>query len=340
MKKFWNQSGITLVELLAALALIGVVVAIAGSLLGQLFQSNDHVQRDLDLKQQANTILMSIKEQSEDHPVNICLENPSTLTVNNGSNIITKENLTISELYIEKKENTPQPISKDLLTDSCETVGDFDKQIFLTVEIDEVKYKTSALLLAQDPTDVMIEIGGDDVQTDPQDPGDPDLEPSEECKPLESKQQSTMEGDRNCPEHVSIPTNATHTIVGSATFENGLTIGTNASLQIKGAGTFYGSTELRNGAKLYVSGPTVFTGDLTLKNGASLWSKDTNVSGLDDMKFHNKSEFTVNGSLTFGEHTNIKAVGNKITICVTGEVINPPTTLTIQSGNCQSPPES
>lgn len=120
MNNLLNNKGITLVELLAALALIGIIATVAGSLVTQTYQSNSKVQNEIDLKQQTNSILTIIREQITEENMEICLVDRHTLRLDDDGespflypNLITKEQMTISELYIENTKNSsPSTLDK------------------------------------------------------------------------------------------------------------------------------------------------------------------------------------------------------------------------------------
>ncbi|MCA0969919.1 FapA family protein [Halobacillus litoralis] len=196
MKNYFNQKGLTLVELLAALALVGIIATIAGSVVTQTFQSNSIVQDEIDLKQQTNSILTIIREEVTQQNMKICLVDRHTLTMDDDNqepllydNLLTKENMTISELYIENLNNSsssPSELdinsSSNLSGDNCITTAENPIYIKLATAANRAgeqdqTYKTSTVINNRSEN-VNVEIPDDsneDDETDPPQPDNPDI---------------------------------------------------------------------------------------------------------------------------------------------------------------------
>jgi len=95
MTKKFNEKGITLLELLAALALFGVISVLIWNLFFQTLNFNDRSVTQNQLQQEANIILSTIQQ----------MHTKSTITA---IEIDTDESLKIS--YLDKNCNLSEPI--------------------------------------------------------------------------------------------------------------------------------------------------------------------------------------------------------------------------------------
>ncbi|MFQ3542612.1 type II secretion system protein [Halobacillus rhizosphaerae] len=105
MNKLLNNKGVTLIELLTALALFGIVTAITVSVLAQSMHASGAVEDNVQLKQETNLLLTAIREKANQGPADICMNSPTELMINH-ENLLTFDNFLISKLYIENGKNT------------------------------------------------------------------------------------------------------------------------------------------------------------------------------------------------------------------------------------------
>ena len=187
MNNLLNNKGITLVELLAALALVGIIATVAGSLVTQTYQSNSKVQNEIDLKQQTNSILTIIREQITEENMEICLVDRHTLRLDDDGeapylypNLMTKEQMTISELYIEnldKSSTTDDTVSIEPNTattgDNCIITDKHPTSIKMTsiiegdTNLNDQTYTTSTIISKRgESTEVALPIGEDPADSD------------------------------------------------------------------------------------------------------------------------------------------------------------------------------
>ncbi|MFC7061635.1 prepilin-type N-terminal cleavage/methylation domain-containing protein [Halobacillus seohaensis] len=149
-----NEKGITLVELLAALALLGMITAIAGSLFSQTMNSSSTVEDQINLKQKTNQILSHLREQTKQEPVEICYKNDQVIYVN-GENLLGSEHVFISQLYIENGQNSLSKSSECLTTTTKSPIN-----IDITVDTkgqNSSDYQTSTIIIPRPKSDLVLD---------------------------------------------------------------------------------------------------------------------------------------------------------------------------------------
>jgi len=100
---FQNQKGITLVELLAALALFGIVLTIVTSVLVQSIKYNDRSENNVNLRQQANYVVTTLRNYNPgDEKYTICLNENGNLEIDDK---LIKLNPTITYKTIKINDN-------------------------------------------------------------------------------------------------------------------------------------------------------------------------------------------------------------------------------------------
>ncbi|MBA2173435.1 prepilin-type N-terminal cleavage/methylation domain-containing protein [Halobacillus locisalis] len=279
MNNLLNNKGITLVELLAALALVGIIVTVAGSLVTQTYQSNSKVQNEIDLKQQTNSILTIIREQITEENMEICLVDRHTIRLDDDgqapylySNLITKEQLTISELYIENLDkssttNAPLNIKQDtsLNGKKCITTNNYPTSIKITTMIESdtnkenKKYTTSTIITKRsEEIDIALSDGENPGEDENDDSNDGDVA-TNDCSKLNVKGSNTItQNSLTCLQPVSISKGSTHTIDGAVTFNERLEMKNSAKIVVLGSVTIYGELNMKKDSKLIVKGALSF----------------------------------------------------------------------------------
>ncbi|SIS50742.1 PulJ/GspJ family protein [Salimicrobium flavidum] len=104
MGRLFNEKGITLVELLAAIALLGIIGVLAFRLLTGMFTANSITQNDISLKQEANIILTSIREKAQEEEIIINIIDDESLLANK-EDILRKDGLIITYFHAENRKN-------------------------------------------------------------------------------------------------------------------------------------------------------------------------------------------------------------------------------------------
>ncbi|SDI92406.1 PulJ/GspJ family protein [Salimicrobium halophilum] len=113
MYRLSNDKGITLVELLAAIALIGIIGVISFRLLTGMFSANLIAENDISLKQEANIILTSIREKAQVEDVELQVPEEESLLVN-GKDVLTKDDIIITEFHAENRSDSEETVEKSL----------------------------------------------------------------------------------------------------------------------------------------------------------------------------------------------------------------------------------
>ncbi|PZX07072.1 prepilin-type N-terminal cleavage/methylation domain-containing protein [Psychrobacillus insolitus] len=119
MTKKFNEKGITLVELLAALALFGVISVLIWNLFFQALNFNDRAVTQNQLQQEANLIVNTIQQIHTKYTITSITNINDTLTVNYDDNKhedFDKEN--IKYLLVPKTINPNKEFIFDLTLES------------------------------------------------------------------------------------------------------------------------------------------------------------------------------------------------------------------------------
>lgn len=122
-----DERGLTLVELLAGLAILGIVTILASTFLLQSIKYNAKAEKNVNLSQEANLFVTALRNQ-EDHDFKICYKT-GELTVD-GSSV-----LDLDERYFETLVIGPPSENENLaLTPGPNNCIDIDKGE--TIEVD------------------------------------------------------------------------------------------------------------------------------------------------------------------------------------------------------------
>lgn len=114
-----NQKGVTLVELLAGLALFGIVLTIVTSVLVQSIKYNERSENNVNLRQQANYIMTALRSVDLDNVdsdgFEVCYES-STIQFEDEQNIRLNRDLTFESINIngDLKEDCSNFIENDV----------------------------------------------------------------------------------------------------------------------------------------------------------------------------------------------------------------------------------
>jgi len=101
---FRSQKGVTLVELLAGLALFGIVLTIVTSVLVQSIKYNERSENNVNLRQEANFIVTSLRNHKPEEKYKICLDENGDLVLGDYS-IETNPSITYKDIYINQNIN-------------------------------------------------------------------------------------------------------------------------------------------------------------------------------------------------------------------------------------------
>ncbi|TGB04153.1 pilus assembly FimT family protein [Halobacillus salinus] len=339
MKKYFNNKGLTLVELLAAIALIGIISTIAGSLVTQTFQSNSIVQNEIDLKQQTNSIITTIREKVIQQDTTICLVDRETLSMEN-EDLLTKEHMTISELYIENIKNSPNSndtldITSDetLSGNDCIITDGSPTKVMLKTDVNaeenDQSYQTSTIIQKRktEPELALPEEENDG------DEGDPELKlftTWEEFETIEQDRESDFKqdhpnGDRNyCEFDENILLNASQVFAPSwgykchiTTFHQSLWSKTSMTLnrnyndrtplKVLVGNHFYldQSAKLEQDSILDISGNGLFEGNVVLSSSSQV--RTFNAYYKQGLTLQSDSKVETNGSIRMDESSTLQS---------------------------------
>jgi len=140
MKEIYSERGITLVELLAALALFGVISALIWNLFFQALSFNDRAVTQNQLQQEANLIVNTIQSKhTKDTITKISISN-NILTITykeSTQDVFDKKNI-IYEIEIDDlKRNDP------FVNEANPPVLEFELKVILTSKLDDtVNFET------------------------------------------------------------------------------------------------------------------------------------------------------------------------------------------------------
>lgn len=104
-----NEKGITLVELIAALAIVGIITVVIASVLMTGTSSADRTTSKQELQQEANYIVEVIRAEylkKENHEIKIKVNNTEEKLIINNKVISQGYNYTIEEPQESEEENT------------------------------------------------------------------------------------------------------------------------------------------------------------------------------------------------------------------------------------------
>lgn len=150
MKEIKSERGITLVELLAALALFGVISVLIWNLFFQALNFNDRAVTQNQLQQEANIIVNTIQQLHTKYTITEFTPTPSSLFIKgkkkNESGVVESAEETFKKEQIEYGVTVTiiKPAGKAAFQDSFQNpVTEFELSLTLTSKQDpNIKYKT------------------------------------------------------------------------------------------------------------------------------------------------------------------------------------------------------
>ncbi|WP_042223225.1 PulJ/GspJ family protein [Oceanobacillus manasiensis] len=280
-----NEKGITLVELLAAIGLLAIVIALSSTIFTQMFSAEEKSEGDIRTKQTLNVIAAEMKHDFFKGEERICARDPlKGITISFDSEDI----LDVDEegcIIIKEGQNT-LPIVITATSDqggSTEIKTSWKKK---TVSLDiPIEQKPEEEPSNPDPEEEPSEPDPEE-ETEPE----PDEEPGDtlSCKVegslMLTKKVKLMKGI--CPNDTYEITGALHAteslslqhdgvtliVRGSAQFDGKVDLAKNSLLDIGGAGTFNHDLKLKKDSRLKTGGPIVIRDEkrLALHKGATI----------------------------------------------------------------------
>lgn len=153
-----NEKGITLVELLAAIALTGIIGIISFRLLTGMFSANILAENDISLKKEANIILTSIREKAQAEEVRLRIPEEESLLVNE-EDVLLDDTIIITDFRVknsgdkEKKVLFPAKGSPSFTSPVKETL---ELSMTITTKQEPSSYEISTVIPGIEiPTEVI-----------------------------------------------------------------------------------------------------------------------------------------------------------------------------------------
>ncbi|AIF43205.1 prepilin-type N-terminal cleavage/methylation domain-containing protein [Virgibacillus sp. SK37] len=320
IRQFKNEEGMTLVELLAALALFGLVVALSSGVIVQLMSSEQKTSASISLQQEANVVMSDLRNQFYNKDTNkICLPPDTPLK-------ITEYNITNGE-------------KKQLDSNKCINDVDYDESMEIDVTFSdtankqEIPLQTSWArrkehLLTLDKVDRCDDDGDDDDEDDEED-DDKDDNCDNGCDDDDEDFDDYIEGDiKDCffneevkfSSHVNTgngnPNCNKITFEEDAAFLKGLTIHNHVNMLAKDDLYIEDGLNVNNHVNLHVYDDLYIKKGLTVQNKSELTVED-DLCVLGGLAMKKHASLTVKEDLYLEGNIDIKGK-----LCVEGEFKN------------------
>ncbi|MFC4556688.1 PilW family protein [Virgibacillus kekensis] len=114
IRHFYNQKGLTLVELLASISLFGIVIVLASSILFQSLDSEETTSNQISLSQNTNVLISELRNQYNQGETDLCFNESSNLTIKDYTIKNGESNLYITDNCINGVSNQ-KPLFIDLV---------------------------------------------------------------------------------------------------------------------------------------------------------------------------------------------------------------------------------
>src|SRR5690625_2388847 len=323
--RFNSEKGVTLVELLAVLTLLGIISVIVYSVGFQGFTSEEKASNTLTLNQEANVFISELRSQyyKDKNDTEICAK------FKDGIEIEAESKFTNGE-----KELT--------YVNGC--IIDIDKNKPLSLEIifsnaDDQKLKLVTTWNHQQPHIALdiAEGGDDDDDSPPGEGGDDGDSPPPKIEldflpcldnPEYNNKDIKWDGttlESNCSQHsgensdkygtyknlvivneLKLVNNELITIhAKDLTFQDEVELGNNAELTLEGTTSFKNELKLENGAKVDISQDATFQDQVVLKNGAELTISGEGFFG-NEINLENNAKVDISKDATFKDAVELE----------------------------------
>lgn len=303
-----NEKGITLVELLAALSLFAVIIALSSTLIVQLVNNGEKASADVLLKQETNILLSELRNQYYEGESKLCFQNDK-IFVSNYEIFSGDDPLMIQDGCISNSTETP--LNQEPLSLTLTTSNDSGQQFVVETAWD--KKKTYTINQGSGYAEEVVE--NDNTK----------------CTDEGNTTTCVFEGNTKVSTNDVISNDSTITIEnGSAIFTNEITIGQDVNVKIKsenvtfgrdiildhkaslimevsGDSTFEGNILLiQNNHQITIYGDAVFNGDITIGKNNSIITVKGDATFNGDLTFEgNNAEIRVNGNATCLEENDL-----------------------------------
>ncbi len=131
---FNNQTGLTLVELLATLTLSTMIVGIVSSVLITSMNNSEITQSHIDLRQEANIIVTQLRTAHQGDNYKLCYNNGKIYSDSNQNNIIGSENITVHGMSDVLFENDGAALNQTSTGETCLSVNT-TVPLYVTLEL-------------------------------------------------------------------------------------------------------------------------------------------------------------------------------------------------------------
>ncbi|WP_138415503.1 prepilin-type N-terminal cleavage/methylation domain-containing protein [Aquibacillus sediminis] len=288
-KKFLNSKGLTLVELLGALALLGVVTTLAVTTLVQTIQYNNNAEADVSLRQQANLIATTIRNQYKGQDdFNVAYMEEENLVNVNGQTI-----------------KLPPSITVDLLE------GPPNVELTLTnTENNNRQFSLSTIVRDRQTYVVKIEQSKDNNHEIPP-PDDGDLANCGQISEFRDMN-CLYEGDRPFYNHIKM-INSLVKVNGEATFQNGFNDFKNSTLYVTDSTNISGNiTYLKDNGKIFTGGDLTLDEINNIENSSIVEVKGDFTVNNNINNIRDNSDIIVGGDFTLNDLNNIQGSTIKV----------------------------
>lgn len=335
-RKFKNEDGISLVELLAALSLFAIVIALLSTVIIQMENSEEKASGTISLQQDTNVLLSELRNQYYKRDFKLCYSDNNQLVfpMNSSEEDFSIKSLTINSQSISHG-NCVEIAHHEPLSIILTTVNSTDRQI--TVETTIAQKEKYALHIAsnkdgifdkkEDFEDIVIEDSTSFISGDTNDACDfygntkfPQTRIKKPCKEI-----NVYQGSAWFPNNISIGSNVNFTVQKNVYSDKNFELNANTELIIGNSAKLKGPAELgsnssievnnlyalsnlalSSNARIHTLGGLRINGTLTLSSNSKVII-DQHLFAMSATTFSSNAEGTIGGNATFAELLSLES---------------------------------